>query len=135
LTHCNTQQHAATRCNTLQHTGGHRARKGQHWIWQKQFATSYCNTLLHSAIHSNTPTHTGVEDANARFGTLITLGCGLISVCTYLRVAVCVAVCCIAVGCGPISVCTYLRVAVCCSMLHCGRVWSHFGLYVHIDVL
>jgi len=52
-THCSTLQRAVTHCNTLQHTATHCSTL--------QRAVTHCNTLQHTATHCNTLQHTAVH--------------------------------------------------------------------------
>jgi len=66
---CNTLQHAATHCNTLQHTQHTAAHCNtlQHTVSgvliksedeERQHTVTYRNTLQHTTTHRNTPQHT-----------------------------------------------------------------------------
>ena len=128
-TYCNTLQHIAIPCNTLQHSTAH--------YTTLQHTATHCNTLHHSAAHGgtvphsatqcnslqHTPTHcnrwmlqTAADLWSSRFRTVVC--------CSVLQ---CVAVCCSVLPFtgynGRIVCCSVLQcVAVCCSVLQCVAV-------------
>ena len=57
-TRCNTLQHTATHYNTLQHTAAHCSKPHRRHI---QHTATHCNTLQHTATHCNTPQHTATH--------------------------------------------------------------------------
>jgi len=70
---CNTLQHAATHCNTLQHTHSNTL----------QHAATHCNTLQHT--HSNTLQHTATSPGCCRVLQCVAVCCSVLH---------CVAACC-----------------------------------------